>query len=70
MNLVVAFPILFGLAAVKNLLPFIEKSPAGGLNIPTAVTLTSYGYKNVWELDEIVDPDNCPIEFVRQPSKK
>jgi Rhodanese-like domain len=56
-------------SAVKNLKPFIEKSPEGGLNIPTAITLYSYGYKNVWELDEIVDPDNCPIEFVRKPSE-
>lgn len=55
--------------SVESFLPFIEKSPAGGLNIPTAVTLYSYGYKNVWELDEIVDPNNCPIEFVRQSSK-
>ncbi len=56
-------------AAVKDLLPYIEKSAPGGLNIPTAITLYSYGYKNVWELDEIVDPDRCPIEFVRPSSK-
>ncbi len=56
-------------ATVKNLLPFIEKSAPGGLNIPTAITLYGYGYKNVWELDEIIDPDDCPIEFVRQSSR-
>lgn len=50
---------------VQNLLPFIEKSPAGGLNIPTSVTLRTYGYQDVWELDEVVDPNDSPIEFVR-----
>lgn len=51
--------------AVQSLLPYIEKSPAGGLNIPTSVALYSYGYSNVWELDEIVDPSDCPIPFDR-----
>lgn len=39
------------------------KAPAAGLNLPIAVTLFIYGYDNVWELDEIVDPDKCPISF-------
>ena len=33
------------------------------LRIPTVMTLYSYGYKNVWELDEIVDPKSSPIRF-------
>ncbi len=41
-----------------------KKAPAAGLNIPVAVTLFIYGYENVYELDEIVDPMDCPIEFV------
>ncbi len=39
------------------------KAPAAGLNLPVAVTLAVYGYENVWELDEIVDPDHCPLAF-------
>ncbi len=39
------------------------KQPMGGLNIPVAITLRIYGYENVWELDEIVDPWNTPIPF-------
>jgi rhodanese-related sulfurtransferase len=39
------------------------KQPMGGLNIPVAITLRIYGYENVWELDEIVDPWNSPIPF-------
>ena len=53
-------------SAVRGFIPYIEKSAPGGLNIPTAVTLYSYGYRNVWELDEIVDPEETPITFVRQ----
>jgi len=41
----------------------IAKEKAAGLNLPVAVTLFIYGYDNVWELDEIVDPDKCPIAF-------
>lgn len=43
--------------------PAIAKAPAAGLNIPTYITLSIYGYTNVWELDPIVDPNNTPIEF-------
>ncbi len=41
----------------------VPKQRAAGLNIPVAVTLYIYGYENVWELDEIVDPDDSPIAF-------
>ncbi len=45
----------------------VAKQPAAGLNLPVAVTLLIYGYKNVWELDEIVDPASSPIEFEWTP---
>ncbi len=51
---------------VQGLIPYIAKSPAGGLNIPTFITLYGYGYQNVYELDEIVDPNDSPIEFVKK----
>lgn len=39
------------------------KGAAAGLNIPTYITLYIYGYKNVWELDPVVDPNASAIEF-------
>ncbi|MFT4547587.1 MAG: phage shock protein E [Pseudoalteromonas tetraodonis] len=45
--------------------PEIPKSFVAGLNIPTYITLHSYGYDNVWELDDVVDPDDSPIQFAR-----
>lgn len=45
--------------------PEIPKSFVAGLNIPTYITLHSYGYKNVWELDDVVDPDDSLIQFAR-----
>lgn len=44
--------------------PQIPKTFGAGLNIPTYITLYIYGYRNVWELDPVVDPNNTPIEFV------
>jgi len=50
---------------LSTILPFIEPKHAwAGLNIPTFVTLHIYGYQEVWELDDIVDPSDCAIEFV------
>ncbi len=43
--------------------PEIAKDFAAGLNIPTFVTLWVYGYENVVELNDVVDPAACPIEF-------
>lgn len=43
--------------------PEIPKSAPAGLNIPTFLTLYSYGYKNVWELNDVVDPHDSEIEF-------
>ncbi len=42
---------------ISSSLPFVEpKTVLTGLNIPTFITLVSYGYDNIWELDDIVDP--------------
>jgi hypothetical protein len=43
--------------------PELPKLAEAGLNIPTFIALHSYGYNNVWELDEIVDPKLTPIKF-------
>jgi hypothetical protein len=43
--------------------PEIPKNFGAGLNIPTFITLHLYGYRNVWELDTLVDPNETPIEF-------
>ncbi len=45
-------------------LEFAKDLPAG-LNIPVFITLYLYGYKDVWELDPAVDPNDSPIPFVR-----
>ena len=39
------------------------KFPTAGLNIPTYITLYIYGYRNIWELDPVVDPNQSIIEF-------
>ena len=39
------------------------KIPNAGLNIPTFITLHTYGYRDVWELDSQVDPQHSPIPF-------
>lgn len=46
-------------------LEFAKDQPAG-LNIPVFITLYLYGYKDVWELDPTVDPNDSPIPFVRE----
>jgi hypothetical protein len=43
--------------------PQIPKTFGAGLNIPTYITLYIYGYRNVWELDPVVDPNRTVIEF-------
>ena len=44
--------------------PQIPKTFGAGLNIPTYITLYIYGYRNVYELNPVVDPNQSPIEFV------
>ncbi|VTS05977.1 rhodanese-like domain-containing protein [Tuwongella immobilis] len=48
----------------KNaLIPFPTKAIVAPLNLPTFVTLYSYGYRNVYELGPLLDPKSCKIEF-------
>jgi hypothetical protein len=56
------------LSAYSNYI--VPKQRATGLNLPVAVTLFIYGYKNVWELDEIVDPEKSTIPFEWTPKYK
>jgi hypothetical protein len=50
--------------------PEVPKIAKAGLNIPTFITLHSYGYENVWELDDVVDPDNSLIPFAREKPRR
>jgi len=50
--------------------PEVPKSAEAGLNIPTLITLYSYGYKNVWELDDVIDSKDSPIKFARGKPKR
>jgi hypothetical protein len=45
-------------AASKN-----EKALTLALNIPTYINLYGYGYKNVYELDELVSPTDQRVKF-------
>jgi hypothetical protein len=44
--------------------PELPKGVGVGLNIPTFITLYSYGYRNIWELNDIIDPNDSKIQFV------
>ena len=48
---------------MENQFEATGKAASIGLNIPTYITLFIYGYKNVWELDPAVDPNDSPLEF-------
>ncbi len=50
--------------------PELPKNAAAGLNIPTFITLHSYGYENIWELDDIVNPNDSHIQFARGKPKR
>lgn len=43
--------------------PFPTKAPAAALNIPTFVALWTYGYRNVYELGELVEVGDPRIEL-------
>ena len=49
--------------ATKMVLPTKENNLALALNIPTYINLYGYGYKNVYELSELVDAKDNRIQF-------
>ncbi|MBJ2172973.1 rhodanese-like domain-containing protein [Aureibaculum sp. A20] len=49
--------------ATKMVLPVQENNLALALNIPTYINLYGYGYKNVYELSELVGVKDSRIEF-------
>ncbi len=49
--------------------PEIPKSFDAALTIPTFITLYQYGYRNVWELRDVVDPAASEISFVARLSE-
>ncbi len=49
----------------NNRRPVILKAPPVSLNIQTFINLTAYGYRNVFELGEIVDLDDANVDWVK-----
>ena len=43
--------------------PFPSKAPAAALNIPTFITLWTYGYHNVYELGDLLDLEDPRLTF-------
>ncbi len=48
----------------NNRAPVMLKSVAVSLNIQTFINLHAYGYRNVWELADIVDFDDPAVRWV------
>ncbi len=46
-----------------NQSPFVTKKPPAALNIPTFVSLWAYGYRNVYELGELLDLSDERLDF-------
>lgn len=44
--------------------PVLMKAPALALNIPTFINLVGYGYKNVYELRDVVDFNDPKVNWV------
>jgi rhodanese-related sulfurtransferase len=59
----IAVPLTSVAAAVSNQLAPQERPLMMALNIPTYVNLYGYGYKNVYELDELVDVNDPRLVF-------
>ena len=49
--------------------PFPTKAARAALNIPTFITLYTYGYRNTYELGPVLDPSRSDLEFVRGASR-
>jgi hypothetical protein len=43
--------------------PFVSKAPAAALNIPTFITLWTYGYQNVYELGDLLELGDPRLTF-------
>lgn len=43
---------------------FPSKLPSASLNLSTFIALYDYGYRNVWELEPVVDIDKSKLTFV------
>jgi hypothetical protein len=48
---------------VDDVAPFPTKAPPAALNIPTFVALWSYGYRNVYELGELLELSDPRLRF-------
>ncbi len=49
---------------------FKSKAPIASLNISTYISLYSYGYKNVYELAPLVDPEKTKFKLVSTPKAR
>jgi rhodanese-related sulfurtransferase len=47
--------------------PVVLKSAPLALNIPTFINLVGYGYRNVYELGEVIDFNDPAVEWVTAP---
>jgi phage shock protein E len=43
--------------------PFPTKLPSASLNLSTYIALYNYGYRNVYELAPLIDPETSRLEF-------
>ncbi len=50
--------------------PFPSKLPSASLNLSTYVTLFTYGYRNVFELADLLDPSASRLDLVSGPDQK
>ncbi|MGI9324835.1 MAG: rhodanese-like domain-containing protein [Pseudomonadales bacterium] len=50
--------------------PFPTKISSAALNVPTFITLSAYGYDNVYELGPVVEPGTSAIEFSSESALK
>ena len=49
---------------------FASKLPTASLNISTYIALYNYGYKNVYELAPLVDPEKTKLTLVSSPKAR
>ncbi len=54
---------------LDNAAPIVTKRVDMALNIPTFVNLHGYGYRNVWELADLVSTRDLGQDWVRSPAR-